>query len=636
MLPSLYGPHTDVLNAIRYALLWFCLSVQAPCSMSAQALPGIPDHSRGAWMALLHYWGDEGKWLSEVKDTSFFLDVEGPRNPESEWGANIRAFLAPVVEGRSEQHAQCRFPARFALMKEALGWSDGDVRQVDCPEVAAHQRKLRAKSLSVVFATHYLNNPASTFGHTMLYLGSDSNAAVMLADYSVSFEAEIGGMSPLAYLPRGLFGRLVAGYRVIPFHERVRKYEREEQRDLWLFPLKVSQGEIDQLVRHLWELKDVTFKYGFFAGNCAQKILAVVHAVAPGYEVLPYHSPAVLPSEVARRLVEQIGLAGEPVRRRSQWSQYTRRVAELAPQEKQQFKEMVASRTVFEDASPATLSAALLWSEIETPHRAFRRAAETDTHADFVWTRALWASRVAIDGATGERFSRPVEEPGPSLLQGHRPTRVKLRGGYRSGRGSVVGVEARWLLHEAVDPQVGYPLFSSMEAGRVDFGVSGAGGLFVDEATAIRIERLAPVSPLQSSLAWKIDIGARRLAHDGESPLHIGAEVGFGRGAALLRPGYLVAVYGMFGARPGAMLGRSETSFLTAGILSGGLILRLPMDFRARVSGEYSFSLFSLEGGAATLNAVTRKGLTRGVDLELAATRSPKRSGLTLGFVSFR
>lgn len=627
MLPRLLGARAGVAGAISCALL--------VCSVSAQAPPGIPDDSREAWLALLHYWSDDGEWLSEVEDPSFFLDVEGPRNPDREWGADRRAFLASADEGRSGQHGQCRFPARFALMKEALGWSDGDVRHVHCPEFETHQRNLSAKSLSVVFVSHYLDSPASAFGHTMLYLGSDSERSAVLADYSVSFEADTEGMTPGEYLPRGLFGRLVAGFRLAPLHERVRKYVREEQRDLWLFPLQVSQDEIDQLVRHLWELKGVTFRYGFFGGNCAQKILAVVHAVAPEYEVLPYRSLAVLPSEVGRRLVEQIGLAGEPMHLPSLWSQYSRQVAKLSPQEKEQLEEMLASRTVVEGASPATVSAALLWSEIETPYRAFRRAAETEDHSDLVWRRALWTSRVASNDTSETQLTRSVQRSGPSLLQAHRPSRVTLRGGYRNGSGSVLGAGARWLLHGALDPHVGYPPVSSIEVARIDFDVSASGELLVDQVTVVRIERLAPASGFQSALAWKIDVGARRLAFNGESPLHIGAEVGIGAGAALLRPGYSVALYSMVGVRPGAALASGGTSFLPAGIWSGGLLLRLPADFRARVSGEYSLSLSSLEGGAAALNAVVRKGLTRDWDLELAATRGPERSGVTLGLVSF-
>ena len=185
--------HTGIAEAIRCLLL--------VCSVSAQTIPGIPDDFREAWPALVHYWGEDGGWLSEVEDPAFFLDVEGPRSSELEWNAARRAFLAPADKGSSGPHARCRFPARFSLMKEALSWSDGEIQRIDCPEVEAHQRRLEAKSLSAVFVSHYLNNPASAFGHIMLYLDSDTDRSVELADYSVSFEADTEGMTPAEYIP---------------------------------------------------------------------------------------------------------------------------------------------------------------------------------------------------------------------------------------------------------------------------------------------------------------------------------------------------------------------------------------------------------------------------------------------------
>ena len=82
------GARTAAAGVISCALLVSGVSAQAP--------PGIPDDSREGWLALLHYWSDDGEWLSEVKDTSFFLDAEGPRNPEREWSTDRRAFLAPA------------------------------------------------------------------------------------------------------------------------------------------------------------------------------------------------------------------------------------------------------------------------------------------------------------------------------------------------------------------------------------------------------------------------------------------------------------------------------------------------------------------------------------------------------------
>lgn len=606
------------------------------CVLPSQVLPEVPDGFRRDWLALLHFSRERGAMRSDVDDPSFFIARDGVRDPDHEWLADRNAFLLPPNELHREEHAQCRFPARFALMRRALGWSERDVPRVVCSEFDEYKRRLRATSLSVVFVTNYLNNPSSAFGHTLLYLGSGSERGSAIADYSVSFEADISGMSSAAYMRRGLFGGLIAGFRVEPLYLRVRKYERKEQRDLWLFPLRVSQEEIDQLIRHLWELKDARFSYGYLRGNCAQKILEVIQAIAPDYQLLPYRHLAVLPSEVSRRLVTHVGLAGEPTYRPSLWSQYGRQVARLTREERTQLKEMETTRTVANGASRATLTAALLWSEFATPYRAFRRAADNEEHTDLLWRRALWMSRVALGDSSEIAMVPSIDEPRSSLLQSHKPSRIALRGEYRSGIGALVGVQAQWLLHGPVDPPAGYPAFSGLEVAKVDLAATSVGGLLVDEVTVLRIENLAPVSDLQRHLAWRVELGGRRLAHAGASPLHVGAEVSLGLGAARLRPSYSVEVYSMVGIRPGAAIASTGTSFLPAGILSGGLLLRLPSDFRGRVSTEYAVTLGSLKGGTGALRAVIRKGLTSALELELRVDAVAGRSAASIGFVSFR
>jgi hypothetical protein len=595
----------------------------------AAASNGIPDEVRDAWLALLHYRGTEGRWRSEVREPSFFLDAAGSTQPEREWEASRRAFTTP--DPASAEHARCRFPARFTLMKHALGWSEQDLPAIDCPTLDAYLREVRAESLSAVFVSHYLNNPASAFGHTMLYLGRASDERAVLANHSVSFEADVEGMTPMGYIPRGLAGGLVAQFRVARLHERVRKYERHEQRDLWLFPLRVTQEEIDQLVRHLWELKDVQYTYGFFGDNCAQKLLALVHAIAPQYELLPLRSPAVLPSDVVVRLVDRIGPAGEPTYRPSTWSRYSRLVAELDAGERQQLEQMISSKIVLADASPAALSAALLWSELNAPYRAFRREAERTDHPDLRWRRSLWSARIAH----GDPAEIAIEGHGRSLLAAHGPSRLTLRGIHHRGGDLALGLGARWLLHDALDPHAGYPPLSTLEVARLDVAMTSSGDLQLDELTGLRLERLAPASTLQSPLAWKFEAGARRLPHDGDSPLHVGAEVAVGAGTAVLASRHTVALYTMVGLRPGVVLSE-DRRFLLAGLWTGGLLLRLPSDVRARVAAEAGMSVSSREGAAAAVSTVVRKGLARNWDIELASRFGSGPTTTTLGLVMFR
>jgi hypothetical protein len=587
-----------------------------------------------------------------VQTPAFFLAEDGAIDPEREWDAQREAFLHPDSHSTAAQPAQCRFPARFAFMKDQLGWTDLDVPTLPCPEFEAFRSKLDARSLSVVFASHYLANPASAFGHTMLYLGSAATIESRLADYSVGFEADTKGLSPLGYIPRGLTGGLVAAFRVSPFHERVRKYERQELRDLWMFPLQVNQHEVDQLVRHLWELKDVSYRYGFFGGNCAQKILALVHAVVPRAHLLPYHRAAILPSEVVRRLVMSIGLAGTPVIRPSLLGRYSRQVDALPAADQLLLEQMIASRTVPAEVSPAVLSTAILWSEINLPHRTFRRASETGEHRDLQWKRRLLnaltaqsrSDRSLAASAVTRSSAMPATQSGAwqqlsdlSLLEAHAPSRLTVRGGHRAQAGAALGVGMRWLLHEPLDPGAGYPELSSLETLRIEAGVTAKDAGFIDEMTALRVEKFAAASRLQSPIGWKLEIGARRLPGEGGAPLHAGAEAAVGLGAAILRTRSMIAAYVRLGVRPGAIVSSDRATFAPAALASGGLLLRLPAGMRAKVQAEYAVmarALSTLDRGA-TVAATARKSLTTDLDLELLASWQQAGISASLGLIVF-
>ncbi|MEQ1857290.1 MAG: DUF4105 domain-containing protein [Longimicrobiales bacterium] len=585
---------------------------------------------------MLHYWSEDGEWRSEVEDPSFFLDPEGPRNPEAEWAAAVQAFLEPDKASDSGVQPRCRFPARYQFLSSVLGWGDAPTPEPLCPQVEAHIVELGARSVSVVFVSHYLGNPASAFGHAMLHLaGEDRSSDAVLTDYSVSFEADTENMAPAEYLPRGLFGGLTAGYRTAPLHERVGRYERRELRDLWTFPLRLTDEEVERLVLHLWELKDLEFGYGFFGENCAQKLLALVHAIAPGYGVLPYRSAAVLPQEVARRLVERVGLASEPGHRPSLIGQYERVVHRLTQGEREGLGEMIASRTVPSQASPDVLNAALLWSEIETPFNAFERgSAESDP--DAVWVRSLWTASVANLSTSASSLVAPEPARGASILDAHRPSRVVVRGGYAEGHGSIVGLGVRWLLHDAADPQLGYPRYSTVEVARVDAEASISGHIAVEEATAVRVEALGTSSEFHSPVAWRFEVGARRLSHLGGAPLHFGLEFALGLGASVSAGGTSIGFFSMAGVRPGVALAASGTDFVPTGLWSSGVLLSLPSDVRARLNGEYSFSLASLDGGGAMFSADIRRGLGDDWDAQLVLHRRVDRTTISLGLVSFR
>ncbi len=518
-------------------------------------------------------------------------------------------------------------------MTQAFAWTEADVTRVVCSDFSAYEETLRGKTMSVVFASYYLGNPASAFGHVMLSFADGPHAA--LGGYSVSFEANTTGLSTLSYMRRGLFGGLNAAYHVTPLHERAGRYERHELRDLWLFPLKMSGAEVSQLARHLWELKDVSYAYGFFNDNCAQKMLAIVHAVAPSYGLLPHARPAVLPSEVVRRLVTKVGMSGSPLRRPSLSESYARQVSALSSKERAQLDQMIATQTVQSDASTAVLSAALTWSEIKAPSRAFRRESEAGDHPDALWRRRVWLSRSTLGDSTEATQAAVVPPAGHSLLRSHRPAGVTIRSGFRAGAGSVHGLGLRWLLHDVLDSDVGYPPRSSVRVGQVDVVVDGKGRFDVDEVTALRVEQLGPSANLRMGVAWRLDVGARRMPAGDGSPLHTGVELDVGVGTGATRSNASVFTYALAGLRPGVLSESNGIVFAPKGVLTGGLVIQLGGGIRTQATIEHAGSLLTISERGSSIGIVVRKKFTQRWDLEARFRNAPGLRELTGGIVAF-
>ena len=75
----------------------------------------IAQHSY--WLRLLHYRSTTPASESEIVSQDFFLDPNGAQNPQAELNATLRAFYEPVGEN-PDQHAQCRFIARFHWLQQ--------------------------------------------------------------------------------------------------------------------------------------------------------------------------------------------------------------------------------------------------------------------------------------------------------------------------------------------------------------------------------------------------------------------------------------------------------------------------------------------------------------------------------------
>lgn len=231
---------------------------------------------RPAWLALLHYKPEaiSRRVASQADDDAFFLSDRGRTLAGAELKANIRAFLQPAAEG----YAQCRFPARWHWLKQQLDIGNG--YDVSCPGFQRWFDALAKDRLVLVFPSMYLNNPGSMFGHTFLRF-DDADGEILLShalNYSASYDPEDDGIT---YVLNGVFGGYRGVFSMRRYFETVQAYSNIENRDIWEYQLDLSREEIEQLLRHVWEVTNINFDYYFFRENCSYRLLGLIETVRP-------------------------------------------------------------------------------------------------------------------------------------------------------------------------------------------------------------------------------------------------------------------------------------------------------------------------------------------------------------------
>ena len=294
-----------LLSRILCALLFLCspwsAAASAPAELVAQA--AARQLARDPyWRALLHYRQKrDGSLASEIISPEFFLAADGATSAQAELAATLAALFEPAGND-PENHAQCRFVARYKWLRKVLDWKGLEPPPLGCLQYRAYTMNGEVESLSLVYASGYLSNPASFYGHILLKFNSRrASPAQELLDQSLNFGAAVPrGENPVRYVAKGLFG----GYDAVFSHEQFYRfnhaYAENELRDMWEYVLELSGDEVDQIVSHSWELLGRRYVYYFLKENCAYRMAELLELVI-GERPLP-DLPWSLPGVVFDRL----------------------------------------------------------------------------------------------------------------------------------------------------------------------------------------------------------------------------------------------------------------------------------------------------------------------------------------------
>lgn len=450
--------------------------------------------------------------VSDADGSGFFLSPDGRHEPESELRATLAAVLLPFAPGDDgSSHAQCLFPARSRFLFDSLGLEAKGVARHPCPRLAEWKRKLDAEAVSLVFASSYMNNAASMFGHTFLRFHSRSNRdGRELLDYGVSFFANTGRDGGVPFALYGLAGKYPGYFSLAPYHETLKEYANLEGRDVFEYELALSPAEVERLVERLLELERTHFDYWFLDENCSYRLLAALEAARPDLDLLSGFLYEVIPADSVRAVTAAPGLVRAIRYRPSLTTKFRASVAALDDSER-------AWVTKLARASAPELASAR--SELDRSRLPVRRAAILDATLPYVDVGSARDPEAARERAFQLRTWRaslampsevPEPAPPPRPEEGHDPAFLAAGFGQRDGR-SYQDAQFRFAYHDLLSHAAGYLDDTQLEVLRVR-------ARFYEEASAPRLEELQVLDliSLQPSdrffrpPAWRVRLGLER------------------------------------------------------------------------------------------------------------------------------
>ncbi|PNK61830.1 DUF4105 domain-containing protein [Psychrobacter sp. FDAARGOS_221] len=276
-----------------------------------------------SWLRLhfYHAKGPKGpdnqrRYDSEVDSADFFVSEQGKHNPQAELEAFIRATVTQSMNGDGidssavdkNDSVACRFPARTHWLKTQLGIEEVST---ECPEFDAWLQQLDPQQLSVVHAEEYPDRLVSAFGHTLLLIDSTASLADPAAiDKAHALNDTVAGDpddSMFKYAINSAFGGYNNDITIEPFPQKLAEYLQRDSRDVWTYVLDLNEEEVQQIMRHVWESKDLELPYYFTLDNCASEILRYIDIVRPEGNLLDAFKLAVVPFDVVR-LLDKEGL----------------------------------------------------------------------------------------------------------------------------------------------------------------------------------------------------------------------------------------------------------------------------------------------------------------------------------------
>lgn len=584
------------------------------------------------WQRLLHYKTGIFRTTSQVDDQSFFVHDNGKHNPTDELHANLLQLnLALGNQLAESEDIRCRFPARVDWLARNLQQS---IPQRECNELQSWLAQIDADSLTLIFPAAYLNNAASMFGHSLLRIDSkDKSSRPDLVAWAINYAAQAnpsdGGVT---YAMKGMFGRYPGYFSLMPYYEKVNEYSHLENRDIWEYPLALSQDGVQRVLWHLWELDKIRFDYWFFDENCSYQLLALLSVAEDQLNLTKGFDIKALPVDTIRAL-DQAGLLLAAGRFRPSFATELHSMSlQVSADELGYVRQLV-----FEQVAPQQLDMpdsvnqarvfelAFQWLNFRYQHQGLpREQAARQLHL-------LLLARANTEQKAG--FNQvPIPDVAPH--QGHDTAQWSLAAG-RHASDNYLQIAAKPSYHGRLDAVNGY--LPSAEINLLELSARyyhRQQKLEPWHLNVVEVGNYLTSSPVFKMSAWRtqVEIGRTGLHSNASKDWRSRAGGGYGRawgnGERLLGYAFLAGELEQ-GPQAGVQKSHTHKRWATGAGVAAGFVWQAPANIRAGFDWQSTRFVAGAKGTAHQLSASGQWNLRKNDSIRLQFKRELRTHGIS-------
>lgn len=462
-------------------------------------------HQDITWQRLMY--ADQSQ-KSEVAYDGYFYAKDGKNNLKNELAADVKALFINTAENQS---IRCKFPARSRWLIQQLNIDTEKLPIVKCPEFDQWINQIKPHKATLIYATDFMGNPSSMFGHTLLRLDPKDQKQLNLVSYAVNYAATVSGEDNWSYAWKGLTGQYPGEYSLMPYYRKVKEYGDFESRDLWEYELNLTPEETRFLVEHIWEMQHVSFPYYFVSDNCAYRLLGLIDLVRPNLDLKKQFNYAAIPIETLKA-VDQQHLVKEVVYRPaletqllSQAKQHGTPLAKVAHQVA--FQDVEKAQPLLEKFSQHNQAKILEMAYDDLYLQYISRQVDVDFAQPQL--RQLLAERSQIDV---EKQRQEPKRPKMQPVEGHYARNLSVNVGELQGQ-KFIELGHRQAYHDLIDPQGGYRLGTQLLFldGNIQYRDDQ---LKLEHLDLLTVNSYNPIQPFKSPVTWGFNLGWKQEALD--------------------------------------------------------------------------------------------------------------------------